>query len=327
MNSELNEIINGKIDLYEFLGVSPDSSLAEIKKQYRQKALIYHPDKNPGHENQFNILSKGYEILSNSTLKGNYDTIWHAKRNKIIRDDKLDELTKKFKRELEKAEKEHSFKYNQNDQSEEAIKRKRKTYNLELLKEEGLRKRREFERTLSTRIPKPTSVPEIVFFTDIPYINLISLNEEKSKRVVVKWKYKVELKDLFTADVLREIMQIFGKVTYCEILPRRAGSRYDSGIVQYSNVEDAESATLHNYKESAKLWDGTNVRKLASLLRECKFENLNNELLENQVKDIELYKNKGYLPRDYKVIQSDFGVILNKLVLKELHELSNPYLI
>jgi len=70
-----------KRDYYEVLEVSKDAGESEIKKAYRQKALKYHPDKNPGDkdaEEKFKEAAEAYEVLSNSQKKQKYDQFGHA---------------------------------------------------------------------------------------------------------------------------------------------------------------------------------------------------------------------------------------------------------
>ncbi|MGO1917270.1 MAG: molecular chaperone DnaJ [Brevibacterium aurantiacum] len=60
-------------DHYETLGVSKDASAAEIKSSYRKLARKYHPDVNPGHEDEFKAISLAYDVLSDSEKRRNYD--------------------------------------------------------------------------------------------------------------------------------------------------------------------------------------------------------------------------------------------------------------
>ncbi|MFM1744946.1 MAG: molecular chaperone DnaJ [Bacteroidota bacterium] len=70
-----------KRDYYEVLGVAKNASESEIKKAYRQLALKYHPDKNPGDkaaEDKFKEAAEAYEVLSNSEKKSRYDQFGHG---------------------------------------------------------------------------------------------------------------------------------------------------------------------------------------------------------------------------------------------------------
>ena len=58
--------------LYEIFEVSEDASSEDIKKAYRKKALVHHPDKG-GDPEKFKALSCAHAILSNSEKRKLYD--------------------------------------------------------------------------------------------------------------------------------------------------------------------------------------------------------------------------------------------------------------
>ena len=55
-----------KKDYHEVLGVSKDATQEQIKKKYRQLALLYHPDKNnsPEAPDKFREISEAYAVLT-----------------------------------------------------------------------------------------------------------------------------------------------------------------------------------------------------------------------------------------------------------------------
>ncbi|CUM65934.1 uncharacterized protein PRCAT00003587001 [Priceomyces carsonii] len=274
MSNNLGKLIeNGKIDLYEYLEVSPTATEGDIRRQYRKKALIFHPDKSTGNEEQFNLLSKIYEILIDSQLRSDYDRIRLININKGLRSEKLDDLTKKFRSELARAENEfrnRSSGFN----SHEEINTRQWKYNINQLKEEGLRKRRALE-VLTNGALKIDKVPvSYVSFQDLP-VNEISsfLKNSRSNIVTVLWKSKPKLEGLINAEVLTEIMSIFGSVKSCVVIGKVF--KYESANVEFFERSGAQRAVKHNFKTTAAIWEGTKVRKLASLLRECNFAGSN----------------------------------------------------
>lgn len=70
-----------KRDYYEVLGVERGVSEDEVKKAYRQLAIKFHPDKNPGNkqaEENFKEATEAYEVLKDAQSRAQYDQYGHA---------------------------------------------------------------------------------------------------------------------------------------------------------------------------------------------------------------------------------------------------------
>lgn len=69
-----------KRDFYEVLGVAKGADADSIKKAYRQMAMKFHPDKNPGNkeaEEKFKEAASAYEVLSDPQKRAQYDRFGH----------------------------------------------------------------------------------------------------------------------------------------------------------------------------------------------------------------------------------------------------------
>lgn len=248
------ELLEGDLDLYEFLEVSPSASVDVIRRQYRRIALLYHPDKNPDPlaAQKFQLLSAAYLILSDDKTRHDYDEIRAYKLHQKQRLDALDEHTRNLKEQLLKAERASTFNATDvyNNVSQANV--------IEKLREDGSKRRRQLQ-------AKGGKNFGYVSYKDIP---LETVNIFLST-VVVQWKHRPELEGKFNLDILKDIMSLFGDISL--IQETSPLGKYRAAKVEFVKSENAQDAVNYDYK-TAKKWDKTQYRKLASLLRDCQWE-------------------------------------------------------
>jgi curved DNA-binding protein CbpA len=75
-------------DHYAALGLGSDASLADIKKAFRQKAALFHPDRNSAVDAaaRFRQVQEAYDVLSDPTKRQAYDD----NRRRNLLDDPLE---------------------------------------------------------------------------------------------------------------------------------------------------------------------------------------------------------------------------------------------
>eukprot|EP01080_Neovahlkampfia_damariscottae_P005721 gene5721-9541_t len=110
LNLEKNEIDKTP---YNILGVKPDSTQEEIRKNYLQKIKQEHPDTNFNKETSAEELNSAYSILNDPVKKASHDVFGNSEKGLMLLEDNFEndeDLRNKFKqikRKLQKLEREN----------------------------------------------------------------------------------------------------------------------------------------------------------------------------------------------------------------------------
>ncbi len=76
-------MITAGLTHYQVLGISSEATTQDVKDAYRALAMRYHPDRETGDAESFQIVRKAFETLSNQQLRQDYD---RTLRNAIVLD-------------------------------------------------------------------------------------------------------------------------------------------------------------------------------------------------------------------------------------------------
>lgn len=224
---------------YELLSLeSPSCSLAQIKKAYRRKALMLHPDKNKADdaEEQFREISISYKVLSSSVTRNRYDE--HL-NEQTLRKDAISTEKDKLKRDLLNSEALHRQKVSKKWQRDQKLASLHAEF--EQLKRQG---------SSESLQPKTGAVPVKVWF---------------------KWKNRPELGDTFNEDLLRRLVEVFGPIDTVKFSSsNKPHDKYHYASVSYKSPVSSSLAVTYDYSHTGSLWDELGLRKLASLLRSAK---------------------------------------------------------
>ncbi|KAK4872685.1 hypothetical protein RN001_014714 [Aquatica leii] len=210
-------------DLYEILEIDPDSTLNDIKKAYRKKALQCHPDKNPDNPNAaklFHQLTKILEVLTDESARRAYDRILKGKKEATLRHKQLDGKRRKLKEDLEAREKDAT-----NDNASNSKKLKEE---IERLRKEGSRLVQEEMEYVKNKLAE-----------DMKKLNT---NQDEAGKYRIKIKWKVEKGDRdnggYDAELLRKCLCKYGDVTALVMSPKKKGS----ALVEFNSKRAAEMA-------------------------------------------------------------------------------------
>lgn len=116
---------------YETLGVAETATQEEIKKAYKKKALLYHPDKSTGNEELFRKIVQAHGLLTDEKAKAAFDNVLKTRHANKMREDKLDAEQKKARMDLAERERQHKERQKVPDVNSQAA---RKAYEAELVR-------------------------------------------------------------------------------------------------------------------------------------------------------------------------------------------------
>lgn len=252
-------------DWYAILNIEDNASEKDIARAFRKQSLKYHPDKNPGKEaeEKFHLLSRALDVLTNPSLREEFDKSRRAKVEALKRSQAFESQRRKLQEDLERREQESS---KRQFSSNEANRR------LELLKMEGLRKRKAFEVKESEKTNKKAHNEQAGSPTNGRANDLLGDNDNSQRRVRVKFNLPVISKEKLEAMFSR-----FGKIDTIVLLPQK--KRYITALIEFRSLSGAVNCLHGDFQALArKEQDFGAILKINSFAKNAGEENRDRNL-------------------------------------------------
>jgi len=225
-------------DLYKLFDIDEACTVEQIKKAYRTKALVLHPDKNLGNkeeaEKNFVELGKAFEILADKSARAAYDAVRRARREKAKRDELLDDKRRKLKEQLESRE--QAAREKAARQTNEMRKNKEEenlSKEIERLRNEGSKLLEEEMNFINEQLRMEKKRVSSSFKNDKEEAKTKSTSQ-LPPRIKVSWTVKSEGSEKrLDEDLLRYLFSKYGEIDVLVV------SKKSTAILEYKNAADA----------------------------------------------------------------------------------------
>ena len=250
---------------YEILEIGQNATQSDIRRAYRKKALVVHPDKNntANAEETFREVIVSYNVLSDLGQKGEYDKYLLDQANFLNSEEKVNKINKSFKAskfriDLRNKEKQHK------SQVELETLKKRKIEELSEWYDDYVKKQsRDF-----SNLQKFPDGQHSKFTKDSVFPILTS----------VKWKNRKGVE--FDEVLIMKLMGVFGTVLRVSVTENNKDNNYHYARVAFKSPAAAALAATHDFSVTADYWDTLKLRKISSLLRKVELVDYDSNVID-----------------------------------------------
>jgi len=221
------------IDLYGLFEIEDTATIEQIKKAYRKRALESHPDKNPNNkeeaEKKFVQLGKALEVLATPSSKSAYDAVRKSRKEKVKRDEQLDDKRRKLKDALEEREKIFKDKAQKRTEDLKKTKEEERYQNeVDRLRNEGSKLLEEEMNFINEQLrqeKKRSSTQQKDKINELA-------SPQQPPRFKIKWPSKLDASK-FNEELISYLFSKYGELEALVL------SKKSSAIIEYKNLNDA----------------------------------------------------------------------------------------